>query len=64
MTNFFASDDYFCRLFFTDDNFYRRLIFTDEYSYRHFFYKRKHLAFSNLKIPLVYLFDFQFDQDF
>ena len=50
MTNFF------CRLFF-----YGRLIFTNEYSYRHFFYKREHLVFSNLKIPLVYLFDFKFD---
>ena len=32
MTNFFASDEFFDRLFF-----YRRLIFTDKYSYRHFF---------------------------
>ena len=56
VTNFFA--DYF---FFTDDYFYGRLIFTYEYSYRHFFYKQEHLVFSNLKIPLVYLFDFKFD---
>ena len=39
--------------------FYRRLISTDEYSYRYFFYKREHLVFSNLKIHLVYLFDFK-----
>ena len=36
MTNLFASDEFFCRLFF----FYRRLIFTDEYSCRHFFYEQ------------------------
>ena len=54
MTNFFA--DYF----FTDDYFYERLIFTDEYSYQHFFYKEENLVFSNLKIPLVYLFNFKF----
>ena len=53
MTNFFANDEFFCRLFFYRLFFYRRLIFTDEYSYRHFFYKREHLLFSNLKIPLV-----------
>ena len=47
--------------FFADDYFYRRLIFIDEYSYRHFFNKREHLVFSNLKIPLVYLFDFKFN---
>ena len=47
--------------FFDEDYFYRLLIFTDEYSYRHFFYKREHLLFSSLKIPLFYLFDFQFD---
>ena len=46
---------------FTDYFFYRRLVFIDKHSYRHFFYKRKHLVFSNLKIPLVYLFDFKFD---
>ena len=47
MTNFFA--DYF----FIVDYFYRRLNLTDEYSYGHlFFYKREHLVFSNLKIPL------------
>ena len=50
VTNFFA--DYF---------FYRRLIFINEYSYRHFFYKREHFAFSNLKIPLAYLFHFKSD---
>ena len=56
------NDEFFCRMFFfTDDCFYRRLIFTDEYFYRHFFYKREQLVFSNLKIPLVYLFDFKFD---
>ena len=32
MTNFFANDEFFRRLFF-----YRRYIFTDEYSYRQFF---------------------------
>ena len=49
MTNFFA--DYF----FTDDYFQRRLFLTT------FFYKREHLVFSNLKVPLVYLFDFKVD---
>ena len=59
MTNFFA--DYF----FIVDYFYRRLNLTDEYSYGYlFFYKREHLVFSNLKIPLVCLFDFEFDQHF
>ena len=53
MTNFFLP----VTNFFADYFFYRQLIFTDEYSYRHFFYKREHLIFSNLKIPLVYLFD-------
>ena len=57
MTNFFASDEFFLPMII----FYRRLIFTDEHSYRHLFYKREHLVFSNLKIPLVYLFDFKFD---
>ena len=47
--------------FFCDDYFYRRLIFTDKYSYPHIFYKREHLVFSNLKIPLVYMSDFKFD---
>ena len=32
--------------------FYRRIFLPT------FFYKREHLVFSNLKIPLVYLFDF------
>ena len=60
MKNFFASDESFLTtIIFTDDYFYRRLIFADKYSYRH--YKREHLVFSNLKIPLVYLFDFKFD---
>ena len=58
MTNFFAV------YFLTDDYFYQQLIFTDEYSYRHFFTKENHLVFSNLKIPLVYLFDFQFILNF
>ena len=57
MTNLFAGDNFFAIFFF----FYRRLIFTDEYSYWHFFYKQEHLIFSNLKIHLVYLFDFKFD---
>ena len=35
---------------------------SDEYSYRHFFYKREHLAFSNL--PWVFSFDFKFDYNF
>ena len=56
MTNFFACDEYFANYYF-----YKRLIYTEEYSYRHFFHKREHLVFSNLKIPLVYLFDFKFD---
>ena len=50
------NDEFFC-----DDYFYRRLIFTDKYSYPHIFYKREHLVFSNLKIPLVYMSDFEFD---
>ena len=54
-TNFFASDAFFAEYFFTDYLFYQRLIFNDEYSYQHLFYKRKHLVFSNLKIPLIYL---------
>ena len=59
MTNF-ASDKFFCRLFlFTEDYFYRPLIFTGEYSNQYFFYKQEH--YFNLKIPLVYLFDFKFD---
>ena len=41
--------------------FLSTIFFTDEYSYRHFFYKRENLVFSNLTIPLVYLFDFKFD---
>ena len=36
------------------------IIFTDEYSYRQLFYKREHLLFFNLKMPLVYLFEFKF----
>ena len=35
--DFFACDEFYCRLFFIDDYFYRRLIFPDEYSYQHFF---------------------------
>ena len=61
MTNFFAGDEFFADRFFTDDYFYLWLIFTDEYSYRQLFYKREHLLFFNLKIPLVYLFEFKFD---
>ena len=50
MTNFFASDKFFCRLFFLPTiNFYRRIFLPTV------FYKREHLVFSNLKIPLVYL---------
>ena len=55
MTNFLPT------IFFNDDYFYRLLIFIEEYSYRHFFYKREQLVFSNLKISLVYPFDFKFD---
>ena len=60
---FFASDKFFCRLFFYWRDFMPTVNSTDEYSYRHFFYKRvfvfyKHLVFSNWKIPLAYLFDF------
>ena len=33
-----------------------RVIFTDDYSYRDFFYKREHLVFFWLKIPVVDLF--------
>ena len=47
MTIFLASDELFCRLFFTDDYFYLRMFLPT------FFYKREHLIFSNLKIPLV-----------
>ena len=61
MTNFF-SDFFFTDYYIlTTIIFYRRLIFTEEYSYQHFFYKRGHLVFSNLKISLVYLFDFKFN---
>ena len=52
---------FFADYFFTDNCFYRRLIFTDKYCYRHFFFKREHLVFSNLKISLDYLFDFKID---
>ena len=51
-------------IFFIDDYFYPRLIFTNKLSYDIFFYKREHFVFSNLKIPLVYLFDFKFDKTF
>ena len=52
----------FCQSRKSDDYFYQRLIFTDKYSYRLFFFcKREHLVFANLKIPLVYLFDWKFD---
>ena len=55
MTNFFAD------CFFTDDYFYRRVIFTDKNSYRHFLQREHYLVFSNLKMPLIYQFDFKFD---
>ena len=63
MTNFFASDEFFYKLFYVLPTIivYVRIIFTFEYSYRHSFYKREHLVFSNLKIPLVYLFYFKSD---
>ena len=44
--------------FFADYFFYRRIF---EYSYWNYFYKEEHLVFSNLKITLIYLFDFKFD---
>ena len=50
MTNIFA--DYF----FNDNQFLPTNILTDI-----FVYKQEHLVFSNLKITLVYLFDFKFD---
>ena len=61
MTNFFVSDEFFCRLFFAGQlflptiNFYRG-IFSPT-----FFYKQEHLVFSNFKIPLFYLFESKFD---
>ena len=60
MKIFFDSDEFFCRLFFYRRlflpmiNFYRRIFLPT------FFYKPNHLVFPNLKIPLVYLFDFKF----
>ena len=42
-------------------NFLPTTFFSDDYFCRHFFYKREYLVFPNLKIPLVYLFDFKFD---
>ena len=50
LTNFFA--DY---SFLPAFNFYRRIFLPT------LFYKQKHLVFSDLKIPLVYLFHFKFD---
>ena len=41
-------------------NFFADYFFTDDYFYEHFFYKEENLVFSNLKIPLVYLFNFKF----
>ena len=38
--------------FFADRFFYRGIFLPT------FFYKREHLLFPNLKIPLLYLFDF------
>ena len=43
------------------ENFFADVFFTDEYSYQHFFDKQEHLVLPNLKIPLVYLFNFKFD---
>ena len=40
-------------IIFIDDQFSPRNIRTD------IFCKREHLVFSNLKIPLIYLFDFK-----
>ena len=51
MTIFFASDEFFSATI----NFYQRIFLPT------LFYKREHLVFSNLKIRLVYLFDFKFD---
>ena len=48
---------------FTDDYVYWRLTFTNEYSHRQFFNKQEHLVFCNLKINLVYIFDFMLDQN-
>ena len=47
--NFFANDKILCHLLVLS-------ILTDI-----FFYKGEYLVFSNLKVPLVYLFDFKFD---
>ena len=42
-------------IIFTDEEFLPTSILPT------FFYKRDHLVFLNLKMPLVYLFDFKFD---
>ena len=59
MTNFSANDE-----FFLPSTFLPTIIFTDKYFYRHIFTKKEQLVFSNLKIPLVYLFNFKFDLTF
>ena len=62
------NDKFFCQwriflptIFFLFD---RRLIFTDKYFYQHFFYRREQLVFFNLKITLLYHFNFKFDTKF
>ena len=57
MTIFFASDEFFCQLFFflPTINFYRQTFLPI------FFLQTQTFSISNLKTPLVYLFDFKFD---
>ena len=55
-----VKSDFFAT-FLPVSKFLPTIFFTDEYSYQKFFRKREHLVFSDLKILLVYLFDFKFD---
>ena len=54
------NDEFFFyrRLFLPTINFYRKIFLPT------LFYKREHLVFSNLKIPLVYLFQQIFQRCF
>ena len=62
MTNFLASDKVFANYFFNDNYFLLTINFFGQiFLPAFFFHKKDHLVFSNLKIPLVYLFHFKFD---
>ena len=65
------NDEFFCQwqIFLPTVFFYRRLFLPTINFYRKIFlptlfYKREHLVFSNLKIPLVYLFQQIFQRCF